>query len=553
MKKTALYIAFISIFLSACDDSNSTAAQKPAKPTVPSKPTEPTIPTVTAHIKATDIALVSPTMLRFTAPGVTATNASKVTDIKTNFGEASVEQTTGTITFQPYTPSTTNPLGAEIIAAQNDYQFAISYQVENTIYQLDGLALPLYNDKSNKPALRFSKVSKDGTPLSSEDQARPANASDWSCVTDNNSDLMWQVPQAHGTYAFDSTYYWGDRTINHRDSSKAICTLSGNCNTKNLVAEANKKQLCGRSDWRLATRTEWKTLLDKKLFDKDSKHSPINSFYFPYVDSNYGEAYWTDSFTIYPNGHDSKPVANDWQGSNILVGDAHVMWMDADFDSAKAPPRSTNESHFTMLVNGTVIPDIKNNEVPEISAELTQQNIAEGVDENINWQSRFVKYGPLGQTLTQQDSSNWTCTSDQEYKSVLPNTQILWQRISKNEPLKNHVQAVEYAEEINKAALCGQTNWRLPTENELKSLLVESTKSITPDFVIPMSRASYSNTIFNDTVVEDDSYYWTSTIGRYTDTEYSAVAFQEEYADSSDESNTREYRVRLISTTRLQK
>lgn len=68
MKKTALYIAFISILLSACDDSNSTAAQKPVEPTVPSKPTEPTIPTVTAHIKTTDIALVSPTMLRFTAP-----------------------------------------------------------------------------------------------------------------------------------------------------------------------------------------------------------------------------------------------------------------------------------------------------------------------------------------------------------------------------------------------------------------------------------------------------------------------------------------------------
>ncbi|WP_198436590.1 DUF1566 domain-containing protein [Moritella sp. F3] len=540
MKKTALSIACISLFISACDDSNSNLVQTTSK--------TPAATTTTAvKIKANDITPISASLISFSAPGVTAINAVQVINIKANFGEASIDDTTGEMHFKPYV-SDSPTLSAEIIASQLNYQFEISYQIDNNIYTLNGSALPLYNDKSNKPMVRFSKVTLDGIVLSSEDQARAANASDWSCVTDNSSELMWQVPQANGEYAFDATYYWGDRTLNNRDYSEASCILGGDCNTDNLVATANTQKLCGRSDWRLATRTEWQTLLDKKLFDEDSKQSPINNFYFPYVDSNFDEAYWTNSFTIYANGHDNKPVDGDWQGSNSLVGDAHVMWMGEDFDFANMPPRSTNEPHFTMLVNGTVIPDKKDNEVPEITTPLAPQSIANDVDENANWKSRFVKHGPLGQPLVKQESENWACTSDLAYKSALPNTQILWQRISKTEPLKNHAQAVEYAKQVNQASECGQTNWRLPTENELKSLLI----NVEP-FAYQFYRSGYITSVLNDTIVEDDSYYWTSSVDSYKpETKHWAVAFQVSWADSGRVQNTEMYRVRLISTTRLQ-
>ena len=536
MKKTALSIAFMGVFISACNDSNSTPAQI----------TTPQIATITAHIKANDIKPVSTTMVRFSAPGVTASNASKVTGITANFGDVSIDQTTGDMTFKPYTSSATNVLSAEIIAAQHDYKFEISYKVDNNIHQLDGSVLPLYNDKLNNPAIRFSKVSQDGTLLSAEDQARPANASDWSCVTDKSSDLMWQAPQANGIYAFNETYYWGDRSINHRESSEASCVLDGNCNTDNLVAKANEQLLCGKSDWRLATRTEWQTLLDKKLFDEDSRRSPINNFYFPYVDSNFDEAYWTNSFTIYTSGHDNNSADDDWQGSNALVGDAHVMWMSDDFDRANMSPRSTNDPRFTMLVNGTVIPDKKDNDVPVRDTELPPQDVADGFDENTDWQSRFVKHSGLGQALIEQDSTTWTCTSDLAYKSMYPNTQILWQRINKDAPLKDYAQAVEYAKQVNTSAICGQTNWRLPTENELKSLLLNTSGSPFYENL----RASYITSVFDDTNLADSSYYWTSTIS--SKTQHSAFAFQDSWSVSSPTLNTKMHRVRLISTTRLQ-
>ncbi|MFT7682889.1 MAG: hypothetical protein ACI935_002373, partial [Moritella dasanensis] len=281
---------------------------------------------------------------------------------------------------------------------------------------------------------------------------------------------------------------------------------------------------------------------------EDSKQSPINNFYFPYIDSNFDEAYWTNSFTIYADGHDNKPVDGDWQGSNALVGDAHVMWMTKDFDFANMPPRSTNEPHFTMLVNGTVIPDKKDNEVPVITAPLTPQDIAEGVDENLNWQSRFVKHGALGQALAAQDTTKWACTADQAYNAALPNTQVLWQRISKDAPLRNYAQAVEYTKQINQASECGQTNWRLPTENELQSLLVN-----TPAWGYPSLRASYVSSIFDDTYVDDNSYYWTSVVDMENPvTKHSALAFQESFSASSNRPNTEMHRIRLISTTRLQ-
>ena len=206
-----------------------------------------------------------------------------------------------------------------------------------------------------------------------------------------------------------------------------------------------------------------------------------------------------------------------------------------------------------MLVNGTLIPDNKKNDVPEITAQLPAENIANDVDENLTWQSRFVKHGNLGQPLADQSSKSWDCISDLEYKSVLPNTQILWQRISKDAPLRNYAQATEHAKQVNQAAICGQTNWRLPTETELKSLLVS-----TPAFGAPSLRAGYVTTVLDDTVVGDlmagiDSYYWTSTIGSYfPDTKHGAVSFQDMFSASSQVANTSMHRVRLISTSRLQ-
>ena len=224
--------------------------------------------------------------------------------------------------------------------------------------------------------------------------------------------------------------------------------------------------------------------------------------------------------------------------------------MGSDFANEKNPPRSTNEPWFSMLVHGPVMLDDAHDDTvaTDDSKELKREIVKSG-DENTRWQQRFVKLGNSAQTLKDQTVADWACTDELLYRSVLENTRIFWQRIDKNTPLMSYSQAEQYVQTINDQSLCGRNDWRLPTEKELKTLLVD-------DFYYDMEdlsyRAGYVNSVFNDTVVEDNSYYWTSTKSEtFPETERMAVAFQSEWADSSAENMERLYRVRLISTSKI--
>lgn len=67
-------------------------------------------------------------------------------------------------------------------------------------------------------------------------------------------------------------------------------------------------------------------------------------------------------------------------------------------------------------------------------------------------------------------------------------------------------------------------------------------------------RAGYTKSILNDTVVGFDSYYWTAT-EFYADPKNKnmAVAFQNEWSESSGKLHSERFRVRLISTSVKQK
>lgn len=404
-------------------------------------------------------------------------------------------------------------------------------------------------DEQTQAAARFVKLNHEGTPLTDEEQLMTKQNSDWSCVIDSSSNLTWQVAQANGDFAFDSTYYWADRQINNREFAQASCNLDGDCNTDNLVNVANQQQLCGHTDWRLPTRNEWKTILDAQEFDADKRQSPINSFFFPYMDANFDEAYWTATFTQYPDGHDINPVEGDWQGSNATVGSAYVMWMADDFAYERMPPRSTNEPRLSLLVRGNTIADELDDTIAEITVEMKPEINAEG-NEDATWQQRFVKRGEHGQPLRDQNAEQWHCTQDNHYSSALPNTDILWQRVSQDSALMSFSQAEAYVAEINQLTLCGRNDWRLPTETELKSLYIDAFAFNMEGFSY---RAGYSQSIFNDTLVAENSYYWTQTEDLYDPENKSiAVAFQDEWSESSGRPHTETHRVRLISTSRAQ-
>ena len=576
MKISQLLALIAAILMSGCnhDFHSSSATQQPSTPSQPNKPAEPNQLNSSDKAQITELTVdqvksIAIDRVTFDAPGISALTAANVTDIKTNFGRAYVEQVSGKMVFELSSSSELNKSAQQAkamidsagernvssssskgsvihsrLASEHNYNFKINYQVGNKQYQVLGYALPLYQKDKDTIVPRFKKLDAAGDVLAADLQVLTRDESDWSCVTDTSSDLTWQVLQANGDFAFDSTYYWGDRALNHRDYMPASCSLDKNCNTDNLVEIANEQKLCGKTDWRMPTRNEWKTVLTTEMLNDEKRQSPIDRFFFPYLDANYDEAYWTNHFTVYLNGHDG--LDGDWQGSNKTVGDALVMWMGSDFAHVKMPPRSTNEPRFAMLVSGAVIPDESDNSTGEITAQLKSE-INKAGDEDKNWKKRFIKNGKAGQALRDQNLEQWACTSDSFFKTVVPNTNILWQRIDKEAPLMTLDQAQAYTKTVNTQTLCGRNDWRLPSESELKSLLIDS-------FAYDMEgisyRAGYTMSIFNDTVVGADSYYWTSTESAYDGMINVAVAFQTEWSESNSGSNPEStFRVRLISTS----
>ena len=114
---------------------------------------------------------------------------------------------------------------------------------------------PSTNDDSDGHAgFSFTKVNASGEALS-------APATEWSCVKDNVTGLLWEIHTNDGGLRDkDHTYSWynPDPATNGGDAgiqNGGSCSGS-NCDTQGYVDAVNAAGLCGYHDWRLPTRTE---------------------------------------------------------------------------------------------------------------------------------------------------------------------------------------------------------------------------------------------------------------------------------------------------------
>lgn len=137
-----------------------------------------------------------------------------------------------------------------------------------------------------------------------------ANATDWGCVRDNVTGLIWEVKTEDDSLRdkdWEYTWYnstgvndggfegYGDTgTLTTTDASEEgtdTCYDSARCDTEKFVADVNTSELCGYSDWRLPTREELSLIVDY------STVSPaIDTVYFPNTQSS---VYWSSSPNAY--------------------------------------------------------------------------------------------------------------------------------------------------------------------------------------------------------------------------------------------------------------
>lgn len=141
------------------------------------------------------------------------------------------------------------------------------------------------------------------TKLSSEGVALAADATDWVCVKDNVTGLIWEVKTTDGgLHDSGDTFTWYSTDSHNNGGSLGdtgdldICfgysadKLGSFCNTDYFIRRVNASALCGTSDWRMPTVDELHTL---RIYGSDMS---IDTSYFP---NNQSASYWTASPTFH--------------------------------------------------------------------------------------------------------------------------------------------------------------------------------------------------------------------------------------------------------------
>ena len=136
------------------------------------------------------------------------------------------------------------------------------------------------DDSDGHAGFSFTKLDSNGNPLA-------ASATEWYCVQDNVTGLIWEVKTDDNSERDkDNTYRWGGLTAIGRDSSNREGDYYDDWN--NLVNTANSGNgLCGFTDWRVPDIEELRSIVD---YSRTNPSIDIN--YFPNTRSDW---YWSAS------------------------------------------------------------------------------------------------------------------------------------------------------------------------------------------------------------------------------------------------------------------
>ena len=121
----------------------------------------------------------------------------------------------------------------------------------------------------------------------------PANATEWSCVQDNHTGLMWEVKTDDGGLRDkDNVYTWYNTDATTNGGFEGYAN-NGN-NTQAFVVAVNAQGLCGYKDWYLPDVEELRSIVNY------GKYNPaIDLAYFSNI---HGDWYWSSTRAAYNGG-----------------------------------------------------------------------------------------------------------------------------------------------------------------------------------------------------------------------------------------------------------
>ena len=126
-----------------------------------------------------------------------------------------------------------------------------------------------------EPANADGRLGFKWTKLAADGSALPASATQWSCIADQVTGLVWEMKSTDGTI-HDASRRWSN-------GDGADIDAAG------LVSASNAEHLCGRSDWRLPARGELQGIVD---YSQATPGPTVDAAWFPNSD---GYSFWTST------------------------------------------------------------------------------------------------------------------------------------------------------------------------------------------------------------------------------------------------------------------
>jgi len=134
-------------------------------------------------------------------------------------------------------------------------------------------------------------------------------STDWNCVRDNVTGLVWEVKKDdNSVHDRDFLYSWvadlSDETLLNDNNT---CNIT-NCDTASYVQAVNAEGLCGFFDWRLPTHNELMSIMDFS----NSDGAFIDSDFFPNNSPDITDTTWYWTSQQNADGTSGDTIQNSW-------------------------------------------------------------------------------------------------------------------------------------------------------------------------------------------------------------------------------------------------
>lgn len=280
----------------------------------------------------------------------------------------------------------------------------------------------------------YSKISNSGNVLP-DTAILGSGPNDWACTKDNKTGLVWEVKTSDaGLHSMNNTY------TNYDSTESGYGT---NTNSDAFVSLVNNNSYCGASNWRMPSSEELKGI----IYCSDSKYNSISG-----VGNNCTNYEFVNKPTINTLYFPNTKSTIFW--SNSIPNDFSLLLP----NSANFGPGNNSLTVHSASVNVRLVHDYQS---PSVA---------------------YTKISNSGAVLPDSSTlglgaNDWACTKDNR-------TGLIWEVKTKDSGLRDmgnkytnfsgdnsSTNADGFTSEVNKQTLCGGANWRLPTKQELMTLV----------------------------------------------------------------------------------